>query len=225
MRSGRSISTSKVEREVATACTRRNSTRRDLTRSSLIRLSFVQVSRQLSSALLLSAWLSMQAGCSALFVNGVPNDYAERENYTCTTNRPVAGVDLLFSTGFATVGAGLYAALTSFGGASTQALTTAVVVTGLPAIAFGASSVHGFVAASDCEDAMDDLNERFLRTRGAAAATPTAAIATTTIVPAAPATPLAPATTATPSESSTDAPPDTPPLPATPDAPRVEAPP
>ena len=98
---------------------------------------------------------SLQAGCSAVFVDAPPADHPTQRYFDCTSSRlaPVSDTVLTGLGGLATLGA---ASDDSSSRAASLAFGSAVT------IALAASAIHGFSTTSDCRVAKSELERRVL---------------------------------------------------------------
>ncbi len=97
-------------------------------------------------------------GCSFMLMHRVPDDYAERPDFTCTTNRAAPGLDVLGSGFLALTGVMWLSLASAFD--NQDDVDTIAVIFFAPAALAAASAVVGFSQASGCERAMDDLERR-----------------------------------------------------------------
>jgi hypothetical protein len=105
-------------------------------------------------SLVLALWLG-GTGCSVLFVEAPPADYAKRRSFTCSTSRlaPLGDTTLATILGIATANMIVGAS----GANDSQDLVSAVLVT----TGIAASAIRGFAATSDCREAKRTFEERF----------------------------------------------------------------
>lgn len=125
--------------------------------------------RWASGAVTLMTLLALP-GCSFLFMDRVPDDYAERSDFTCTTNRAAPGMDVLAGVTFASLGLLWLSFSRAFDTEDHNAEIALIFFS--PAAITGASAVVGFSQAGDCEHAIDDLERRAQERRANAASAP-----------------------------------------------------
>ncbi|HEY0189522.1 MAG TPA: hypothetical protein VGC42_00275 [Kofleriaceae bacterium] len=99
--------------------------------------------------------LSVQSGCSFLFVSGPPADHANMASFDCSESNAVPVLDLLWA-GLNGVGAAVSA------GDDTNPDQGRNVAIGLSWLALsGAAAIYGFTQVSHCKAARHDREERY----------------------------------------------------------------
>lgn len=120
----------------------------------------------LARVVVIVAVLCTLPGCSLLFSRRVPDDYARRPTFTCTTNRAVPALDLGLGVFYTFLGTTLLIVARSFGNDETAPLSLLFFA---PAAGEGISAFYGFSANNDCDDAMDAMNASFIESYNARA--------------------------------------------------------
>lgn len=107
--------------------------------------------------------IALLPGCSVLFVETVPDDYATRPQFTCTTNVVAPALDTVATlgiglTGFLTVTlAGVFSGIEG----EDRNLTPLILAFALPAAVTAGSAVYGFYETAACNAAIDQRNARY----------------------------------------------------------------
>ena len=100
--------------------------------------------------------------CSFLFVDGPPEKHQQLPYFTCTTSRAWPVVDTVLGASYAIEAVGL-GAMSTRGSGSTAGSTAGAIAGGGLAALFIASAVSGYGRASECRDAVADLQARAAR--------------------------------------------------------------
>lgn len=117
------------------------------------------MTRSLRRCFILLACLAALPGCSMLFVDGPPPDYAQRPYFDCTTSRLAPVTDTIFAAFYGLGGVAVAAAPSDFEIDSSTRTSVAVVYIGW-ATFLAVSAVGGFNDTDACDAATDELNQR-----------------------------------------------------------------
>jgi hypothetical protein len=100
--------------------------------------------------------------CSFLFVDGPPEKHQQLPYFTCTTSRAWPVVDTVLGATYAIEAVGV-GAMSTRGSGSTAGSTAGAIAGGGLAALFIVSAVSGYGKASECRDAVADLQARAAR--------------------------------------------------------------
>lgn len=103
--------------------------------------------------------LALLPGCSFLFVNGPPPDYAERPYFDCTSSRLAPITDTVFAVLYGVSGTVFLTLPTNNGFDSSATMPIGLLYLGW-ATFLGASAIDGFDDTAACDNATSAMNHR-----------------------------------------------------------------